>query len=322
MSELLSIIIPAYNSSKYIHKMIKSVCEQTYENLEIIIIDDGSTDNTLDICKNYSTKDSRIVVFHKENEGVTKARDFGISKANGQYIAFVDSDDSIDPEMYETLYRNLKKFDADISHCGHKVIYSDNKIEYHYNTKEVKLQDNEEGLIDLITGDKVEPGLCTKLYKRHLFDNLKYDKTMKINEDYVINLCVFSKAKKSVYQDVPMYNYYMHDSSASHQLTKAYFYYDIQKAANFTKSMFANNMNIYPYAERRWFRILSTMYRNQLRVKYEDFDYKSFFADIRKQIKTESKLLKKNVLFSKRDHFILYMILFSPKLLTFVFKYR
>lgn len=324
MSELISVIIPAYNSSKYIHRMLKSVCEQTYKNIEIIIIDDGSSDDTLSICNSYAKKDPRINVFHKENEGVTKARDFGISKATGDFLAFLDSDDSIEPDMYEILYNNLKKYDTDISHCGYKLIQNNNGIEYHYNTNEIRVQDNKSGIIDLLSGNKVEPGLCTKLYRKCLFDNLEYDKTMKINEDYVINLLVFLKSKKNVFIDIPLYNYYMNDGSASHKKTKEYYYIDILKAAHFTLEKFKNDNVIYPFAERKWFKTCSDMYKNQGAYSENEMEFnrKKLLKSVLKSIKNKYPKLKKNKILNKSDRFILYMIRFFPNLLVQICRLR
>lgn len=324
MSETISIIIPAYNTSKYIDRMIESVCNQTYKDLEIIIVDDGSTDDTLSICNDYAKKDSRIQVFHKENEGVTKARDFGIYKSSGKYLAFVDSDDTIEPEMYEILYNNLIKYNADISHCGHKTIFPNGNIDYHFNTKEIRDQDNKTGVIDLMMGDKVEPGLCTKLYRKCLFNALQYDKSMKINEDYVINLLVFSKAKKSIFIDIPLYNYFMNDSSASHQNTKKYYYLDILKAADFTRDYFKNDNVIYPYAEKRWFKTYSDMYKNQGLIDdcVMEFDRSSLLNNVLFTLKSEYKKLKKNKCFNRKDKFILKMIRFFPNILVYICKLR
>ena len=249
MNEKISIIIPAYNASKYITRTLDSVCNQTYKNLEIIVVDDGSSDNTLEICKEQSEKDNRIKVFHKENEGVTLARDMGISMATGELIGFIDADDTIDPEMYEYLYNNLVKYDADISHCGYKTIKENGEENLFYGTGKLIIQSNTDGIIDLIKGEIVEPSLCIKLFRKELFDNLDYDKTMKINEDYVINLLLFKKSRKSVFVDEPYYHYYQNENSGSSKNTEEYFYRDILKAADITLNLFKYDDNIHYYAE-------------------------------------------------------------------------
>ena len=124
--ELISIIVPVYNVEQYLDDCLVSILNQTYKNLEIILIDDGSTDNSGKICDEYAKKDSRIIVFHKENGGVSSARNAGLRIAKGIYIGFVDPDDWIAEDMYEVLYLNAKKYDADVSVCKSKIVINRN----------------------------------------------------------------------------------------------------------------------------------------------------------------------------------------------------
>lgn len=114
----ISVIIPAYNVEPWIEACLESVCNQTYRDLEIIVIDDGSTDKTGAIIDSYANKDRRIVVTHQENSGLVAVRELGIKIASGQYIGFVDGDDTVEPDMYERLLTNAISYQADISHCG------------------------------------------------------------------------------------------------------------------------------------------------------------------------------------------------------------
>ena len=125
----LSIIIPVFNVEEYLPKCIESVVNQTYDNLEILLINDGSTDNSGVICDNFAHKDERVKVVHKENGGLSAARNLGLSLATGHYIAFLDSDDYIDSEMYETLVDALENADADIAACGFKEIYQNKHLQ-------------------------------------------------------------------------------------------------------------------------------------------------------------------------------------------------
>ena len=324
MNEKISIIIPAYNASKYITRTLYSICNQTYKNLEIIVVDDGSSDNTLEICKEQSEKDNRIKVFHKENEGVTLARDMGISMATGKFIGFVDADDTIDPKMYECLYNNLVKYDADISHCGYKTIKENGEEKLFYGTEKTIVQSNTDGVIDLIKGEIVEPSLCIKLFRKELFDNLDYDKTMKINEDYVINLLLFKKSRKSVFVDEPYYHYYQNENSGSSKTTKEYFYRDILKAADITLNLFKYDDNIHYYAEKRWFKTYSSMYKNQHSYNFNEieFDINLLLQNVRNKVVDNFKTLKKNPLLGFSDRFILYMMKICPKLLIIIDKFR
>lgn len=316
----ISIIIPAYNASKYITRTLDSICNQTYKNLEIIVVDDGSSDNTLEICKEQSEKDNRIKVFHKKNEGVTLARDMGISLATGELIGFIDADDTIDPKMYECLYNNLVKYDADISHCGYKTIKENGEENLFYGTGKLIIQSNTDGIVDLIKGEIIEPSLCIKLFRKELFDNLDYDKTMRINEDYVMNLLLFKKSRKSVFVDEPYYHYYQNENSGSRQITKEYFYRDILKAADITLNLFKFDENIHYYAEKRWFKTYSSMYKNQHSYNFKEieFDLKSLLYGVRNKILDNFTMLKNNPLFNFSDKFILYLMKFCPKLLVII----
>ena len=123
MEKLVSVIIPAYNIERYISRCLDSIMAQTYNNLEIIVIDDGSKDQTAEILDDYQKRDSRIIVVHKENGGVSSARNNGLDIATGDYISFVDGDDLIESNMYEILVKILEKEKTDIAHCGYQMIY-------------------------------------------------------------------------------------------------------------------------------------------------------------------------------------------------------
>ena len=133
MEKLVSVIIPAYNIERYISRCLDSIMAQTYNNLEIIVIDDGSKDQTAEILDDYQKRDSRIIVVHKENGGVSSARNNGLDIATGDYISFVDGDDLIESNMYEILVKILEKEKTDIAHCGYQMIFPD-RVDYYYNT--------------------------------------------------------------------------------------------------------------------------------------------------------------------------------------------
>ena len=119
MNDLISIIVPVYKAEKYLRRCVDSILAQTYQNIEVLLIDDGSPDNSGEICDEYAEKDSRVRVFHKPNGGVSSARNLGLKEAKGDYIGFVDADDYIDKTMYEVLLCNLIKENSDISICSY-----------------------------------------------------------------------------------------------------------------------------------------------------------------------------------------------------------
>lgn len=214
MQPLISVIIPAYNIEEYIERCLKSVCAQTYTNLEIIVVDDGSKDYTGEIIDRIAKEDSRIVPIHKKNAGVSAARNTGLDRATGDYIGFVDGDDIIEEDMYEFLINNALRYDADISHCGYQMVFPD-RVDYYYNTGEVRIQDNYQGVYDLIKADKVEPGLWNKLFKVELIGKKRLNEEILINEDLLFNYMIFSTSTKNVYQDKSKYHYMIRKGSAS-----------------------------------------------------------------------------------------------------------
>lgn len=215
---MISIIVPAYNIESYLGGCLDSILAQTYKDIEVIVVDDGSKDGTGRVADEYAEKDSRVKVIHKDNAGVTEARLDGIDAAGGDYIGFVDGDDVIEPDMYERLLGNLEREDADISHCGHVVERPNAENEYYYNTGKYEVMTAEKGVVDLLDG-VFEPGLCNKLFKADLFDKMfvggLLDTSIKNYEDLLMNYILFSCAKKSVYEDFCPYHYQKRDDSAS-----------------------------------------------------------------------------------------------------------
>ncbi len=215
----VSIVIPAYNIEKYLPICLDSVISQTYKNIEIVVVNDGSKDETGRIIDEYAAKDGRIIPIHKENGGVSSARLAGIKAASGDFIGFVDGDDSIEPDMYERLLSNAVKHNADISHCGYKMVFPKGHIDYYYNTGKLLVQDNSTGLKDLIEGRFIEPGLVNKLYSKNIIksfiENGEMDYSVKINEDLLMNYYLFKAAETSVYEDFCPYHYTLRAGSAS-----------------------------------------------------------------------------------------------------------
>lgn len=207
MKDLISIIIPVYNLEDYLERCLNSVLNQTYSNIEIIIVNDGSTDNSGKIIDEFAQKDSRIKVLHKKNTGVSDTRNKGLEIANGDYIGFVDGDDEVKENMYQKLLENLKENKADISHCGFEYITPTKKINFHGTGKKM-IQSNHEALKSLMEGNIFEPSTWTKLFKKNVVANIRYPIDIKINEDLLFNIYAFRKAKTIYYEDISLYKYY------------------------------------------------------------------------------------------------------------------
>lgn len=220
---LISIIIPAYNIEAYLARTLDSVLAQTYENIEVIVVNDGSKDGTAAVMDRYAAMDSRIRAIHKENGGVTSARLRGVAEARGQWIGFVDGDDLIEPQMYERLLENALKYGADISHCGYQMVFP-SRTDYYHNTGKLLQQEHTAALLDLLDGSLVEPGIWNKLYSRALFRDFAdhMDFSIKINEDLLMNYWLFKFSRKSVFEDFCPYHYLVRTGSAANSRLNAH----------------------------------------------------------------------------------------------------
>lgn len=219
MNDKISIIVPIFNIEGYVERCLRSLLQQTYTYLEVLAIDDGSTDGSGEILDRLATSDSRIKVIHKENGGVTNARMVGIENATGEWIGFVDGDDVVEADMFGHLLNNAVTHNADISHCGYQMIFPDGHIEYHYNTGCLVQQDRVMALKELLSGARIEPGLCNKLFRKTLFQSILHNdaipRDIKINEDLLMNYLLFKVAKQTVYEDFCPYHYILRKGSAA-----------------------------------------------------------------------------------------------------------
>ena len=212
---LISIIVPAYNVAPWLARCLDSICAQSYRNLEILVIDDGSTDETAAIADRYARQDPRVRVIHQENRGLVEVRERGIETASGAFVGFVDGDDEIEPDMMERLLRNARQYGADISQCGILYCFDDGREKPIHGTGETYVFDSEQGTRELLTGSRMEPSLCNKIYKRELLPDSCLDKTAVNNEDLLRNYVLFSRAERSVFEDFCGYRYRRHRGSMS-----------------------------------------------------------------------------------------------------------
>jgi glycosyltransferase involved in cell wall biosynthesis len=201
---LISIIVPVYNVEDYVEECIKSLIDQTYSNTEIILVNDGSTDRSLEICQKYSSN-KKIKVITQNNKGLSGARNTGIRHATGEYVGFVDSDDFIEPDMYQVLYDVLTENDADIACCG-RFIFSGKIIDKRYESKKLMVFDKEEAFRELLLSGCIDVAAWDKLYKKDLFSNIEYPEGEN-NEDAAIIYKLFDKCKTVVHCGKSFYYY-------------------------------------------------------------------------------------------------------------------
>jgi len=215
MNELISIVIPVYNVEKYLDACMKSVLRQTYRNLEIILVDDGATDKSGQMCDRYAETDLRVTVVHKENGGLSDARNKGISHAKGKYIMFIDSDDVVSLDFVEYLYKLLKGNSADIAICDPVHCYPDKEIVFERENRK-KIMEAEDAIIEMLYQKSFLVAAWGKIYKKEYFDETTFPYGM-LFEDSAVMYKIFDKAEKIVYGNAKLYGYMHRDGSITTQ---------------------------------------------------------------------------------------------------------
>lgn len=281
-STLVSVIIPVYNVEKYVRDCLESVINQTYRNLEIIIVNDGSTDRSPQICHEF--KDPRIIFIDKENGGLSDARNKGVEASSGEYITFVDSDDVIHPQLIEELLQNLLKYEGDISGCGF-VRYDDKKpIEWENSNNVIKKWTSNEAMNELVGGfsNDLTVAWC-KLYPREILMKFPFPYG-KIHEDEFVSYKIISSIKVYIYSSKKLYGYRqrsnsimsMYNLSAEKDRIEAkrlifeYYLKNIKNQRSLARSFFLLMRNI----ELSYYKICNVNknedYLKELIVQYED----------------------------------------------------
>ena len=207
MGEKISVIVPVYNVEQYLERCVDSIINQTYTNLEIILVNDGSTDNSGKLCDELAKKDERIRVIHKENGGLSDARNRGIDESESDLVGFIDSDDYIDSDMYEVLLKNLNNTDADLSMCALYDVYN-NTPEAQVTNKETWKLSSEQAIKMVMEAKILSVTAVNKLYRKSLFSDLKFE-VGKIAEDAFIMIKLLDKCEKIVATNEKKY-YYVH----------------------------------------------------------------------------------------------------------------
>lgn len=237
MNDLITIIVPVYNVEKYIEECIQSIINQSYNNIEIILIDDGSTDSCGKICDEYKEKDNRIKVIHKENGGVSSARNLGIEYATGKWVSFVDGDDWIDKEFCEKMIKIAKEKSSNIVLCGYNRV-SQSGIEKINSDGKVFIVNSREYLINSLN-PQTGFGFChMKLYNISILKNMKFNEKLKVGEDALFNQQISEHIEKAVFLKENIYNYRVHSNSVVRK-------FDANYVKKFKELMIVNREFIY-----------------------------------------------------------------------------
>lgn len=218
MNPKISIIVPVYKVEKYLYKCIDSILAQTLTDFELILIDDGSPDNCGRICDEYSKRDSRVIVIHKENGGLASARNAGLDIAQGDYIGFVDSDDWIESDMYELLYNLCTENDCDISNIS-SIIYFKDRIQKN-GSYPLVVHSRPEAMKAMLMGELYDEVVWTKLIKRTLLEDIRFPEGI-VYEDTAFTYKVIHKSKKVCSIGAPKYHYIKREESIMDQAKKS-----------------------------------------------------------------------------------------------------
>jgi len=308
MKPLISIILPIYNVKDYLPKCIKSIFAQTYTNLEIIMVDDGSTDGSGKLCDDYAAKDSRVRVFHKTNGGVSDARNYGVDNANGEYITWIDPDDYVDKDYVEYLYRLILKYNTKMSICQLRVVFVNGKIDEKGSSGN-ELLTNKNCIKRMLYHDVIDTSACLKLYHRDLYKNIRYPYG-KLFEDMATTYKLMLKCSKIAVGYESKYNYVIRNNS----IVNCAFNPNKLDLLEMTDNMGKEVLSIYPdlskaVMRRRVYARFSTL--NQM-LEVEGHDDKK--NEIIRFIKAHSKEIIFDKKAPKRDKFAIIVLYLSKRM--------
>lgn len=307
---LISVIVPVYNVEKYLKQCIDSIINQTYKNLEIILVDDGSIDNSGIICDEYCKKDSRIKVIHQENKGLSAARNRGLKESKGEYISFIDSDDFIINDMLEILISICIKEQCGIAKCE-TIDIKDRNMPKVSRTNNVRVYDSNYILNDIYKKKPIfNPAPCNKLYKRNLFDKIKFEEGI-INEDEAIMCQLIFYAEKIAVTDDILYCYFLSPNS----IMRSSFSekrFDVLKAfeirMKFLKDKGLND--IYLKTQVRYSYLISNLYYNLWKNNlHKNEKYIKYINQKRLDIKKE---LNDNKFYTVKEKFMEQLLVKCP----------
>lgn len=284
MNKVISVIVPIYKTAAYLPECVDSLIAQTYENLEILLVDDGSPDESGAIADAYAAKDPRIKVFHKENGGVSSARNLGIQNATGEYIAFVDSDDAVDVHYFEKLMRAAREQQADVCFCISSVLGENTEVDA---GSRYMVMSSEDAVKHLLLAD-LYGCAPNKMYRAELFCEGAFCEGIAINEDLLMNFDMFRRAERIVFLDEKLYHYRHREGSASRSgFNKKQL--DIIKVNQRIVSELEGT-DLYSLAQQRYYGALSGCHKGTLATPGFTEERKQ----IQKQICKEARSIAKN----------------------------
>lgn len=314
--KLVSIIIPVYNVKVYLSKCIDSVLKQTYKNIEVILIDDCSNDGSEEICDYYSKLDERIIVIHKKNEGVSRARNLGIDIAKGEYIAFIDSDDYIKDSMIEDIISEIEKNKCDMGICGYSILYEDGKEKISDKKEEKLILNSKETLKEIFSTNKINGFLWNKVFSKTLLDKIRLKENLEICEDLHFVCNILKNELKICYIGKALYYYRNISSSATKNIKKIFTAngeLKYLKAYKYIEILYKDDKEILEKIKLRKVKTVLESYRIVINNSYYDCNLNKNIFNFLNLNKTDYMLNNKVNLKLKLAFIIFYFISFFNK---------
>lgn len=215
MDPLISVIVPAYNGEKYVERCVSALLGQTYQNLEIVLVDDGSADKTFELCKRLEQQSDQVKAYTKKNGGAASARNFGLGKSRGEYIAYMDVDDMVFEDYIQYLYRLLQKYDADVAMCDCYKMGAEEKLPRHFPEGEIHLMNQAEAVESLFYRKGVTGYPVLKLWKKEIIQDGLFPEDMLYGEDFIFVYEMLKRCNRVVYGEKVTYIYYQNSGSVN-----------------------------------------------------------------------------------------------------------
>ena len=314
-SPTVSIIVPVYNVKDYLSRCMDSLISQTLQDLEIIVIDDGSTDGSSSILDSYSIKDDRVKVIHIENGGVARARNIGLDNAKGEFIGFVDSDDFVESQMFEILLKVALETESDFVQCKFDIVGDNSTVYSSFNNKETTVIDNQKKIVELFFDDIIDASVWNKLYNRSALSQMRFPIDWAFAEDFSLNVQVALKCRRIALINDVLYHYYSRGNSVSHEEIsdrhlKGFSMYD------FAKKQLKDEDGIRIVSEKEISESLKFLDSS---IGHKDVSEQSI-DDLVRRIRAGRRWIKSNRYMTRSRRFRARIVCLSPKLYIFVGK--
>lgn len=311
----ISVIIPVFNVEKYLHKCVDSLLQQSYNDYEILLIDDGSTDDSRIIADKYAERNKLVTTYHKENGGLADARNYGIEKAKGEYITFIDSDDSVRSDYLETLIQPVDWYGADLVIAGSRVVYNeDYPININKDDKDYDIAANviycpitrEECFRKVLIQEDIDVSACSKMYKKSIFESIRFPKG-KLYEDIAIIGDVIENANRIYYSNYAGYNYLQRPGSIMYGKMDERRLSLIDSTENLIHHMHNKYPSVVPEAIHRY--VYSNFHLLGRSIPYKDCDH--YTSILRENILKYQEEIQTSDLYSKKEKAASYLLKFD-----------